>query len=170
MDGGFFRRPTTPFKTLTEERPSSHWRFSRSAASSCFSKAFQAQGVRCWFDEKAILPGDRIRDSIDEGIRIHEKTVLVCSRNSLTSWWVDKEIELTLMKEREDWQAGKRSVRLLPITIDDFVYDGWKSGHKASILELHVGDFRKWEDPDEYKVSLERLLKALDQGSRPLSE
>jgi hypothetical protein len=71
---------------------------------SSLDKAFARQlysdlrnvGVNCWFDEKQILPGDSILDLVDHGIKIWDKLLLVCSRNSLsrrTGWWVEQEIE-----------------------------------------------------------------------------
>jgi hypothetical protein len=60
-------------------------------------------GVNCWFDEKQILPGDSILDLVDQGIKVWDKLVLVCSKNSLstkTGWWVEQEVERALAKER----------------------------------------------------------------------
>jgi uncharacterized protein YjbI with pentapeptide repeats len=51
----------------------------------------QASGIRCWLDEKQLLPGDDILDEVDRGIRLWDKVLLCCSRASLdSSWWVDK--------------------------------------------------------------------------------
>jgi TIR domain-containing protein/pentapeptide repeat protein len=37
----------------------------------------QGRGIRCWLDEKQMLPGDHIRDQVDRGIRLWDK-VLLC--------------------------------------------------------------------------------------------
>jgi len=37
----------------------------------------QGQGIRCWLDEKQILPGDDIYEHVDRGIRLWDK-VLLC--------------------------------------------------------------------------------------------
>jgi hypothetical protein len=42
-------------------------------------------GVNCWFDEKEIVPGDNILKLVDQGIKVWDKLLLVCSRNSLSS-------------------------------------------------------------------------------------
>ncbi len=117
--------------------------------------------MRCWFDEKDLLPGERIADKIDEGIESNDCIVLVCSESALTSWWVDKEIEKALRRDREEWKAGRRTMRLIPITIDDFVFERWESGKKDSVLELSIGDFRNWRVKGSYESSLEKLLTAL---------
>jgi hypothetical protein len=51
----------------------------------------QGSGIRCWLDEKQMLPGDDIYEQVDRGIRIWDKVMLCCSKHSLSSWWVDSE-------------------------------------------------------------------------------
>ena len=53
----------------------------------------QGRGIRCWLDEKQLFPGDHIHREIDEAVRLWDKVLLCCSEKSLTSWWVDKEVE-----------------------------------------------------------------------------
>src|SRR5262249_15577188 len=62
--------------------------------------ALQSEGVRCWLDEKQLLPGDDISRELERGIRLWDKFLLCASKNSLTSAWVEEEIETTLDKER----------------------------------------------------------------------
>ena len=44
--------------------------------------ALQGRGVRCWLDEKQMLPGDDIYEQVDRGIRLWDKVLLCCSRHS----------------------------------------------------------------------------------------
>jgi len=44
--------------------------------------ALQGRGVRCWLDEKQMLPGDDIYEQVDRGIRLRDKVLLCCSRHS----------------------------------------------------------------------------------------
>jgi len=125
-------------------------------------------GIRCWLDEKELLPGDSVLGEIDEGIRLWDRLLLVCSRNSLgptTGWWVEEELERALAKEREMRRAGSpTSGTVIPITIDDYVFVNWDGRYRSTILERHVGDFRNQE---EYPEALQRLVDALNKLIRP---
>lgn len=76
----------------------------------------QDQGVRCWFAPEDMKIGDRIRSRINEAIHIHEKLLLLLSRYSLTSNWVEDEVEAALEKEENQ----HREV-LFPIRLDNTV-------------------------------------------------
>jgi len=80
-----------------------------------FARPAPGQGIRCWLDEHQLLPGDDLHKGIDRGIRLWDKVLLCASKSSLTSWWVDGEInrafqkEAQIMKERS--QNAERGVR-----------------------------------------------------------
>ena len=125
----------------------------------------RAVGIECWFDEKQIVPGDNILDFVDQGIRIWDKLILVCSEGSLSlrsGWWVEQEIERAMAKERELRASGSTLSVLVPITLDNYIFDHWENRFKASIVDKHVGDFREWQKPGEYSIAFERLITALD--------
>jgi hypothetical protein len=101
--------------------------------------------------------GARIRPIIDESIRVYDKLLLVLSEHSVSSQWVEQEVETAFAKERE--QAG-RTV-LFPIRIDDAIMKS-KAGWPALLKNTrNVGDFTRWKDHDSYQKAFDRLLRDL---------
>ncbi len=116
----------------------------------------QAKGVRCWYAPEDLKIGDRIRVGIDEAIRLHDKLLLVLSKHSVASDWVEKEVETAMEQERRQ----KRTV-LFPIRLDDVVMKA-ESGWAADIRRSrNIGDFTKWKDHDAYQKAFDRLLRDL---------
>ena len=69
----------------------------------------QNKGVRCWFAPEDMKIGDRLRPRIDETIRLYDKLLLVLSKTSVASQWVEQEVETALARERQ--QAPPSSFR-----------------------------------------------------------
>jgi len=131
----------------------------------------QARGVRCWLDEKQLLPGDDIYHRVDRGIREYDKFLLCASRASLTSWWVDNEIatvfakEQRLMKER-----GRKMDLLVPLDLDGHLFsDEFRNGKQDQLRERFAANFQGWQpDSTGFSAELDRVVKALraDDGAR----
>jgi hypothetical protein len=120
----------------------------------------QAKGIRCWFAPEDMKTGDKIRTRIDEAIQIHDKLLLVLSKDSVNSKWVEKEVETAFAKE-----GTPKETVLFPIRLDDTVMKiktGWPGDIQRS---RHIGDFKEWKDHDAYQKSFARLLKDLKQES-----
>jgi TIR domain-containing protein len=122
----------------------------------------QAKGVRVWLSTQDLKIGDRLRTKIDEAIRIHDKLLVVLSKNSVMSPWVESEVEAALEEERKH----KRTV-LFPIRLDDEVMDSTEAW-AAEIRRLrYIGDFRRWKDHDTFQEGLTRLLRDLEGVKKP---
>ena len=116
----------------------------------------QMKGIRCWLDQHDMLVGDRIFDEVNKAIRVHDKVLLVCSFDSLTSSWVEDEIAMAFEKERKDG----RDI-LIPLMLDDSLMS-WESGKAARIRERLAADFTGWEkDNAVFEREFERVVKAL---------
>lgn len=120
------------------------------------------KGVLVWYDEKKMKPGDDILDSIDEGISTYDKMILVCSKESLKSWWVEEELDRVFEKERKYRnEKGKKHRLLIPVTIDNTLFESNESRSK-SIRKRIVGDFKEWDNEEKFDVSLNQLIESLD--------
>jgi hypothetical protein len=100
--------------------------------------------------------GDRIRDRIDESIYMQNKLMLILSKHSIASQWIEQEVETALQKEREQGCDV-----LFPIRLDDTVMTvrtGWPALIKKT---RHIGNFSTWEQTDEFQKSYKRLLNDL---------
>jgi uncharacterized protein YjbI with pentapeptide repeats len=116
----------------------------------------QNNGVRCWFAPEDMKIGDKFRHRIDEAIHVHERLLLILSDNSVSSEWVEKEVETAFEKE----QREKRTV-LFPVRLDDAIMEchtGWSADIRRT---RHIGDFRRWKDHDAYQQAFNRVLRDL---------
>jgi hypothetical protein len=120
----------------------------------------QNKGVRCWFAPEDLKIGDRIRSRIDETIRVYDKLLLVLSKVSVASQWVEQEVETALARER---QQG--TTILFPVRIDNTVMTleaGWPALIKNT---RNIGDFRRWKTHGVYQKAFDRLLRDLKAES-----
>jgi uncharacterized protein YjbI with pentapeptide repeats len=114
------------------------------------------KNVRCWFAPEDLKIGDRLRPAFDEAIRVHDKLMVLLSKSSVSSPWVEKEVETAFEKERRE----KRTV-LFPIRLDDAVMETGEAWAADIRRTRHIGDFRDWKNHDSYKKAFERLLRDL---------
>jgi TIR domain/Pentapeptide repeats (8 copies) len=121
----------------------------------------QSEGVRCWFAPEDLKIGEKLRVRIDEAVRLHDKLLLILSKNSVASQWVEKEVETAFEKE-----AKQKKTVLFPVRLDDAVMKK-KTGWAADIRKSrHIGDFSDWKNHDSYKKAFERLMRDLKAGEK----
>ncbi len=120
----------------------------------------QDKGVRCWFAPHDMHIGDKIRPRIDEAIHLQDKLLLILSESSVTSDWVEHEVETALARERRE----KRTI-LFPIRIDNAILERPYTGWAATVQnERHIGDFTGWKDHDHYQKAFEQLIRDLKKA------
>ena len=118
----------------------------------------QNKGIRCWFSPEDMKIGSKIRGSLDEAIRFRDRLLLILSKDSIESGWVEKEVETAFEEEKR-----RKDTVLFPVQIDSAVMDtkeAWVSDLRRT---RHIGDFREWKNQDKYKKAFDRLIRDLQK-------
>jgi L-histidine Nalpha-methyltransferase len=124
-------------------------------------KALTDKGLTVFMFSTDGVPGDQLANLMYQGVYEHDRTILICSQHSLDRQGVLNE--LTLVRDREANESGSR--RLVPITLDQYVYNDWKprDGHLLSMVRSRIiSDFVGADrDSAKFNASLNKLLEAL---------
>ncbi|MBZ0318236.1 MAG: toll/interleukin-1 receptor domain-containing protein [Anaerolineae bacterium] len=121
-------------------------------------------GVTCWLDDENMKIGDEIFGAVHKGIRESGKVVLCISRSSLTSSWVDRELNILFAKEEDlSKKHGQKEVALIPVDLDGFLYSDECQNPKAvEIRSRRVANFQGWENDNAlFDREMEKVIKAL---------
>ena len=116
----------------------------------------QSKGARVWLATEDLKIGDRFRARIDEAIRLYDKLLLVLSKDSVMSQWVEAEVEAAFEKERK-----QKRIVLFPIRLDEAVMETEEAWAAVIRRTRHIGDFREWKNLDRFKEASGRLLRDL---------
>jgi hypothetical protein len=93
-------------------------RFARS-----FAKNLHEDGIQAWFDEWEIKPGDSLIEKIhEEGIEKCDYFIVILSKNSIDSEWVQDELKTAKVKHIEG-ECELISLRIDKVPIPTFLKD-----------------------------------------------
>lgn len=120
----------------------------------------KSKGISCWLDEKKMIIGNIIEEEIDNAIYEYDKLLLICSKSSLSSTWVEAEYEKAIAKEK---LTGRQVI--MPLVIDDYLFD------EPNVLNIKIkkrlaGDFRNWKQNNlVIERGVDSIIKALSLDS-----
>jgi len=121
-------------------------------------------GIRCWLDEHQLWQGDDIHERVDQGTKLWDKVLLCVSEHSLTSRWIDNEIEAASKKEQQLMKQRKEKVlALIPLNLDSYIFSNdCEYGKARQVKSRLTADFTGWEsDNSKFEQAFERILKLL---------
>src|SRR5688572_2799966 len=114
-------------------------------------------GFTVWWDHWEIKVGDSIIQKVAEGIRNSAFLIVVISKQSVKSSWVQKELNTALGQ-----QLTEKNITILPILIDKF--------NRNQIPSL-LSDIKRADFTTSYERGFAEVLKALsDKSSESVPE
>jgi hypothetical protein len=115
------------------------------------------RGIRFWRDVHHATAG-RLEKVVDRAIRHNPTVLLILSKHSVNSDWVQHEVRLARKLEIET----ERDV-LCPVALDDsWKTCRWPERLREQIEEYHILDFSDWQDEARFQRMFTRLIDGLD--------
>ena len=71
-------------------------------------------GMNCWIDLWELQVGDSLRKKVEQGINTSDWLIIILSRNSINSNWVQHELDMGITKELDS-----KDVFVLPVLMDN---------------------------------------------------
>lgn len=120
-------------------------------------KKLNKKGIRFWRDIYDMKSG-RIEKQIDRAMRLNPTVLLILSKESLQSDWVEHEVRTSRALEKET----KRDI-LCPVALDD----SWKNSPWAKrimdqIMEYNILNFSEWQDDTKFESTFNKLIDGLE--------
>jgi|CXWL01.1.fsa_nt_gi GTPase SAR1 family protein len=117
------------------------------------AERLHATGLRVWFDEWVINPGDDFYSSIEDGLTNSRSLMLFMSKTALGAGWV--ALEQSTLQFREPANTGRI---FIPIVLDDCILP-------KDIQHFGFFDFQK--DSDENFIELVKVLELRESPPNP---
>ncbi len=120
--------------------------------------------IRVWYAPEEMEGGKKLFDQIDRAINLHDKLLVVLSKESISSSWVETEIRRARKQEK---RTGER--KLFPIRLCDMeVLQAWEcfdsdSGRDIAeeVREYFIPDFSDWTKSARFEKEFAKLCRDL---------
>ncbi len=121
----------------------------------------KAEGARVWRDEHALKAGD-LNKQIWKGLRSQDVVLLVLSKNSTESDWVESELEMARYREKEE---GREI--LCPIALDNSWEDKCEAGGTdrqlwRTLKKKVILPFKK--NRSDFEIEIRKLVEGLREN------
>jgi uncharacterized protein YjbI with pentapeptide repeats len=114
----------------------------------------QREGIRCWYAPEEMKMGEAIRQQVDKLIRIEDKLLVVLSKFSVESSWIQTEVEAAIEEE-----GHRNRPVLFPLRLDNGCMDAEKDW-LVDLQKTHpIYDFSSWQNWEAYYTQFSRLVE-----------
>jgi uncharacterized protein YjbI with pentapeptide repeats len=131
----------------------------------------QQEGVRTWLVPIDKKTGGPIQPRIDQEIQSNDKLLLVFSKNSVKSDWIEFEVKQAIEQERKiyaDMEDDELPIPvLIPLVIDSSINETDHTWAKKIREDRDIENFTEWQNKTSYRSAFDRLLKDLKSTSQP---
>lgn len=128
------------------------------------AEALRSVGLVCWMDEMPDAGRSEAPLEAQFDSQQPNKVIMLASRSSLTSPWIESEVGRLLDREQQ-WKrdVGHEVKLLLPLNLDGFLFGGDAKGkHDKAIAARVVADFTGWRRNDtKFDEVFPKLLTAI---------
>lgn len=118
--------------------------------------AIKSRGVETWFFPENSIPGDKLHRMMSEAVYKYDRTLLICSKESISRYGVLNEVERML--EREASEGGSNII--IPVTLDNYIFDEWNPERKDIKQQVLSRVVIKIND-ENFESEIEKILLAL---------
>jgi hypothetical protein len=142
-------------------------------------------GIQVWTDEKELAVGDNIQEKISDAIKKTDYFIVVLSKNSTNSNWVNFELSATRLKEISQEQNIILPVLIedceIPFSLRDRLYSDFRhsfdEGYFKLINALKTQTTKKYQEtdrqidkfkPESYEFQIKNLKDAYNNGNLTL--
>lgn len=142
-------------------------------------------GIQVWTDEKELAVGDNIQEKISDAIKKTDYFIVVLSKNSTNSNWVNFELSATRLKEISQEQNIILPVLIedceIPFSLRDRLYSDFRrsfeEGYSKLITALKTQTTKKYQEtdrvidkfkPESYEFQIKNLKDAYNNGNLTL--
>jgi hypothetical protein len=116
--------------------------------------------IRVWYAPEEMKGGRKLFEQIDRAIHMHDKLLIILSKQSIASDWVQTEIRRA---RKEEKRVGER--KLFPIRLCDMdTLKAWEcfdadTGRDIAteVREYFIPNFSEWSMPAKFEKAFERL-------------
>lgn len=127
-------------------------------------KHLQAKGLRCWLNVQTSETEAAQDDPSSTHWAASDRLLLVVSRHSLKSDWIDASLNAAFDSEKRlSADRKSQSQVLFPVNLDGFLFSGeWKHAFEKILAGRLTADFTGWRrNREKFDQELQEVLQAL---------